>query len=93
MLGSASILLEGAPQVVIHGEKIAVRAKVASLGGFSAHAGQTDLLERFARIAPSQPKVVLTHGEDKPRATLAELIQQRSGLTSCLPKMRDGIEL
>ena len=56
-------LLDGARQVSIFGEKIAVRARMHTLGGFSAHAGQTDLLEWFACLAVSKPQVILTHGE------------------------------
>src|SRR5262245_33148075 len=57
-------LVDGAEQVKIHGQKIVVKAKVHTLSGFSAHAGQTDLLEWFSAIAASRPRVVLTHGED-----------------------------
>jgi metallo-beta-lactamase family protein len=86
-------LVEGEKLVSIHGEKVAVKAKVHTLGGFSAHAGQTDLLKWFTKIAPSRPKVVLTHGEDEPRGALAKKIQQRFKLTSSLPMMGDVIEL
>jgi metallo-beta-lactamase family protein len=86
-------LVEGAKVVMIHGEKIAVRAKVHTLGGFSAHAGQTDLLKWFSALAPSKPRVVVIHGEDEPRAVLAKLIQQRFHLPSQLPKIGDVIEL
>ena len=86
-------LVEGAEFVRIHGEKIAVRARVHTLGGFSAHAGQTDLLNWFSVIAPSKPRVVLAHGEDGPRNELAKLIQQRHGLKPVLPTLGDVIEL
>lgn len=86
-------LVEGEKLVSIFGEKIAVKAKVHTLGGFSAHAGQTDLLTWFSAIAPSKPRVVLTHGEDEPRAALAKKIQQRFGLRSISPKMGEAIEL
>jgi metallo-beta-lactamase family protein len=86
-------LVEGAPDVRIHGEKVAVRAKVHTLGGFSAHAGQTDLLNWFSAIAPSKPRVVLTHGEDGPREKLARQIQKRFRLKCTLPKMGDVIEV
>jgi metallo-beta-lactamase family protein len=86
-------LVEGAPYVSIHGEKIAVRAQVHTLGGFSAHAGQTDLLSWMGALAPVKPQVVLLHGEDKQRAGLAKLIQQRYRLRSTLPNMGDVIEL
>ncbi|HAV61179.1 MAG TPA: MBL fold hydrolase, partial [Verrucomicrobiales bacterium] len=38
-------LVEGEKVVKIFGEEVAVKASVHSLGGFSAHAGQTDLLK------------------------------------------------
>jgi metallo-beta-lactamase family protein len=86
-------LVEGQDVVSIHGEKIAVKAQVHTLGGFSAHAGQTDLLQWFSAIAPSKPRVVLTHGEDGPREALAKKIQQQFKLSSWLPGMGDVIEL
>src|SRR5262245_32749998 len=86
-------LVEGEKLVSIHGEKIAVKAQVHTLGGFSAHAGQTDLLTWFSAIAPSKPRVILTHGEDGPRAALAKKIQHQFRLPSKLPAMMDSVEL
>jgi len=86
-------LVNGEKLVSIHGEKIAVKAQVHTLGGFSAHAGQTDLLTWFSAIASSKPRVVLTHGEDEPRQILAQKIQQGFKLKSALPGMGDVIEL
>jgi len=86
-------LVNGEKLVSIYGEKIAVKAQVHTLGGFSAHAGQTDLLTWFSAIAPSKPRVVLTHGEDEPREMLAQKIQQRFKLKSSLPAMGETIEL
>jgi metallo-beta-lactamase family protein len=86
-------LVNGEKMVSIFGEKIVVKAKVHTLGGFSAHAGQTDLLTWFSAIAPSKPRVVLTHGEEEPRRILAQKIQQRFKLKSTLPRMGETIEL
>jgi metallo-beta-lactamase family protein len=87
-------LLEGAPQVQIFGDRIRVRATVRGLGGFSAHAGQSELLQWFAPLAPTQPRVVLNHGEDhKGRRPLADKIAQRFGLKCELPQLGDVIEL
>lgn len=86
-------LVEGEKLVSIHGEKVAVKAQVHTLGGFSAHAGQTDLLKWFSALAPSKPRVVLTHGEDGPRAALAKKIQQQFKLPSKLPGLGDVVEL
>jgi metallo-beta-lactamase family protein len=86
-------LVEGEKSVNIHGEKVAVKAKVNTLGGFSAHAGQTDLLNWFSAVAPSKPRVVLVHGEDAPRAALAKKLKERFGLASKLPALGETIEL
>lgn len=86
-------LVDGAKQVKIHGDKVAVRARVHTLGGFSAHAGQTDLLAWFDAIAPSQPRVVLTHGEDRARQALAQLLNERHGLQPELPDLGATVSL
>jgi metallo-beta-lactamase family protein len=87
------MLVERAKMVSIFGEKIAVRARVHSLGGFSAHAGQTDLMNWFAPLAASKPRLFLTHGEAKGREPLARLIQERHGLTAEQPVLGQTIEL
>ena len=86
-------LVEGVKSVRIHGEKIAVKAQIHTMGGFSAHAGQKDLLGWFSAMAPAKPRVVLTHGEDGPRKELARQIQERFHLPSELPNMNDVIEV
>jgi metallo-beta-lactamase family protein len=86
-------LVEGQKLVSIHGEKVAVKAQVHTLGGFSAHAGQTDLLTWFNAIAPSKPRVVLTHGEDGPREALAKLIWQKHGLRATMPQMKETVSI
>jgi metallo-beta-lactamase family protein len=86
-------LIDGEKEVKIFGEKIAMKATIHTLGGFSAHAGQTDLLHWFDFIAPSKPRVILTHGEDDQCAALAKLIQRRHRLPSKLPKMGETIEI
>jgi metallo-beta-lactamase family protein len=86
-------LVNGEKVVSIHGEKIAVAAKVHTLGGFSAHAGQTDLLHWFSALAPAKPRVVLTHGEDVQRSTLAQKIEQRFKLKCAIPRMGETIEV
>jgi len=86
-------LVDGAKTVKIFGEEIAVKARIHTLNGFSAHAGQTALLKWFASLAPSKPQVVLTHGEARGREPLAQLIRKRHGLTPVLPSQGDVIRL
>jgi metallo-beta-lactamase family protein len=86
-------LVDGAEQVTIHGEKIAVKAQMHMLGGFSAHAGQKDLLTWLSAMAPSGPRVVVTHGENDARHAMADAVRERFGLTPALPEMMDVLEL
>ena len=79
-------LVDGAKSVRIYGETIAVKARIHTLNGFSAHAGaeRTDAVARPARRREARI-VVLTHGEARGREPMAELI--RSGMDSkpCCP--------
>jgi metallo-beta-lactamase family protein len=86
-------LVDGAKTVKIFGETIAVKARIHTLNGFSAHAGQTELLKWLRLLAPSKPEVVLTHGEARGREPLAELIRQRHGLKPLLPAQGDVVRV
>jgi metallo-beta-lactamase family protein len=86
-------LVDGATHVKIFGEKIAVKATMRTLGGFSAHAGQTDLLGWVDTVAPSKPLVVLTHGEDLQRRSLAHCMKQQYELGTLLSMQGETIEV
>src|SRR5262249_42593554 len=75
-------LVEGARRVRIFREDVPVNAKVHTLGGFSAHAGQSGLLAWAAPFKDSKPRMFLTHGEDGPRAALRAKLKERFGLES-----------
>lgn len=79
--------------ISIFGKEKVVRAQVHTLGGFSAQAGQDDLLNWFSYLAPSKPKVVITHGEDGPRQALADCLKKQYKINSTLPNIGETIEL
>jgi metallo-beta-lactamase family protein len=74
-------LVDGAKSVRIFGQSIEVNATIHTLGGFSAHAGQSGLVHWMAPLARSSPAVFLVHGEDRPRAALKQTLEQTYGLT------------
>jgi metallo-beta-lactamase family protein len=86
-------LVDGANEVSIFGHHVPVRAKVHTLGGFSAHAGQTGLVNWAAPFQKTKPRFFLTHGEDKPRAVLHEKLKARLELNSAMPRYGDEVEL
>jgi metallo-beta-lactamase family protein len=79
--------------VSIFGEKVMVRARVHTLGGFSAHAGQSDLLRWFEPLAAAHPRVFLTHGEARARQPLAQLLRERYALTAEMPGLDQTVVL
>jgi metallo-beta-lactamase family protein len=66
-------LVDGVRRLTILGSEIAVRATIHTLGGFSAHAGQDELVQWALSMQPSDPRVFLVHGE----VTAMEALQQR----------------
>lgn len=86
-------LVDRVPKLSILGEEKVLKAQVHTLSGFSAHAGQTDLINWFSYLAPSKPKVVITHGEDGPRKALADVIKSKYKISSTLPKIGETIEI
>jgi metallo-beta-lactamase family protein len=86
-------LVDGARSVRIFGEEISVKASVHTLNGFSAHAGQTELIEWFDSLAGGKPSLVLTHGEEGPRQALAEKIADRHSIEAVLPKLNDTVSV
>lgn len=65
----ARAIIDGAQQIRLFGEDILVRAKIHTIGGFSAHADQAELLEWHGRTGAR--RTVLVHGEEKVMRTFA----------------------
>ena len=86
-------LVDGESEVRIFGERIPVRATISTMGGFSAHADQKGLLEWFGAVAPSQPRLIITHGEDRAREKLSGLIESAHKIKAQCPNLGDVIEI
>jgi metallo-beta-lactamase family protein len=61
------------------GEEIAVKASIHTLGGFSAHASQSQLLD-WVNGFSNKPKIYLVHGEPEAKRTLQAKLSQRGFL-------------
>jgi metallo-beta-lactamase family protein len=86
-------ILEGAPEVRIHGEFYPVRAKIEQISGFSAHADRSDLMRWLGAFKRPPSRLFLTHGEEKVSLTLAEKIRVEKGWDVTVPAYRQGVEL
>jgi metallo-beta-lactamase family protein len=85
-------IVDGARAVRLFGEMVSVKAKVFTIGGFSAHADQNDLLE-WAGHFESNPKVFLVHGEPAASESLAAKIKERLRLDVYIPKWKERLVL
>ena len=59
--GIGRAIVDGAKSVRIFGKQVPVRATAHTFGGLSGHAGQRDLLQWIGALAPSRPRILLTH--------------------------------
>jgi len=58
--------------VELDGERLSIRAQVRSISGYSAHAGQDDLIGFIRRMRRLPREVRLVHGDADAKATLRE---------------------
>lgn len=87
------LLVDGRKEIKMFGRNIDVRAHIHTLGGLSAHAGQSELVEWMSKLAEHKPRVVLTHGENGPRRALAGTLEERWGLKPEMPQLGDIVKL
>ena len=78
-------IVDRAPVVRIAGEEIPVRADIVTLGGFSAHADRSALLDWLGRFRRPPSQIYLVHGETGSALALAAAIDQRFRRTATLP--------
>jgi len=68
-------IVERREYVRIHGSPVKVAARVHTLGGFSAHGDQHDLL-RWYGATPGRPSVWLVHGEPAAAEALRDVLRR-----------------
>lgn len=63
--------------VDLDGERIDIRASIDTVGGYSAHADQADLVGFVTRMKQWPSEIRLIHGEPQAKQRLAELLRAR----------------
>jgi len=84
------LLVDGKKHIKMFNDDFAVKAKIETLGGFSAHAGQDQLLE-WLKGFKNKPSVVLVHGEPKALDALANRIWEDLNIRVKVPQRGESM--
>jgi metallo-beta-lactamase family protein len=84
---------DGAKQVRIFGETHTVRAQVAAIDGFSAHADCDGLLWWLSGFQRPPQQVFMVHGEEEVAHAFAKLVAEQKGWQTSVPKLGEEEEV
>ncbi|MBP9020497.1 MAG: MBL fold metallo-hydrolase [Syntrophobacterales bacterium] len=85
-------IVEGAQRVHFLGEDFAVRARVYTIGGFSAHGDQRELLE-WLGLFQAKPEVFIVHGEEKSALEFERAVKDKLGLMTHVPYTGNAFDI
>jgi len=85
-------IVDGAKRAYILGEEMAIRARVYTIGGFSAHADQRELLEWLGAFT-NNPRVFIVHGEEPVALEFEKIVREKLGLTTYVPHLGEELEI
>lgn len=85
-------LVDGAREVKIHGRYVPVRAEVANVRGFSAHA-DTDQLVAWLRSLAAPRTAYVVHGEPGASAALVDRLHDELGWTAVAPRYLERVRV
>jgi metallo-beta-lactamase family protein len=86
-------ILDGNPEVRIHGISRLVRARVEQIQGISGHADRAGLLAWLGHFQRPPRHLFITHGEQQASPGLAELVRQQFGWNTSVPEYRETVTL
>ena len=85
-------LVDGADEIKLWGDAYRVRAQRHTIGGLSAHADQTDLVDWYSSFA-GKPPVYLVHGEERGQRPLLEKLRTELGAPAEIAKYQQKITI
>jgi metallo-beta-lactamase family protein len=80
------LILDGKPEVRIHGNVYPVRAGIRQIQSFSAHADRDDLFKWIGEFKLPPKRLFITHGEKKAAFSLAEGIKDKFHWSVSVPE-------
>ena len=86
-------IVDGAKSVRILGQHHPVRARIARLHGFSAHADRDQLFKWLSELKKPPRHVFIVHGEQEAAHDFSSFVTQRTGWQTSVPAYRDQVVL
>ncbi len=86
-------LQEGIKSVTIFNEKISVRAKIVTIGGYSAHKDMNALLEFVETMKATIKKVFIVHAEPGVALFFSQRLRDYLAVDTFVPKEGDVVEI
>jgi metallo-beta-lactamase family protein len=87
------IILDGAEEIRLFGEIQPVRARIAKISGFSAHADQNELLKWISSLEKAPRKVFVTHGEEDQATAFGKFLTEKKGWNCVVPDYEQEVIL
>ncbi len=86
-------IVDGAEEVRILGQRHPVRARVAQIHGFSAHADRDELFRWLSGLQEPPRQVFVVHGEAEAAGHFAGFLREKTGWNVSVPQYRDEVML
>jgi len=86
-------ILDGAKSVKIFGENVPVRCKIKAIGGYSAHADQSQLLNWLRPMRLNLEKVFVVQGEENEALPLSQRIKDELAVEAVIPSLGEEVML
>lgn len=86
-------IVDGAKTVRIFGEEIAVKAKVYTIGGLSAHADRQELMDWLAHFKTRPKRIFVVHGEEETSLDFAKTVHEKFLVDTYVPRVLEEVKL
>jgi metallo-beta-lactamase family protein len=86
-------IVDGAKQVRILGQMYPVKARIAQINGFSAHADRDELFRWLSGLRRPPSHLFVTHGEPDVARYFADFMKEKTGWEISVPRYQDEVIL
>lgn len=87
------MLLDGAHEIKIHGQYVAVRAEIVEIEAFSVHADSSELVDWVRSCSEPPRQVFVNHGEPEAAKALAERIREELDVAVVVPQPGERVRI